>query len=78
MRTYDAIVVGGGHNGLVAACDPAKTGLRTVVVEKNDWVGGAADSRSLYPGFTADLTTRRSHTIPGLRFMPCGNRSITS
>jgi phytoene dehydrogenase-like protein len=52
VTRYDAIIVGGGHNGLVAACYLAKAGLRTVVVEKNDWIGGAAVSRSLYPGFT--------------------------
>jgi phytoene dehydrogenase-like protein len=50
--TYDAIIIGGGHNGLVAACYLARAGLKTVVVEKNDWVGGAAVSRSLHPGFT--------------------------
>lgn len=52
MTRYDAIVVGAGHNGLVAACYLAKAGLKTVVVEKNEWIGGAAVSRSLYPGFT--------------------------
>ncbi|MGE0022693.1 MAG: phytoene desaturase family protein [Hyphomicrobium sp.] len=52
MTTYDAIIVGGGHNGLVTACYLAKAGLRVVVVEKNDWIGGAAVSRSLHPGFT--------------------------
>ncbi len=49
---YDAIIVGGGHNGLVTACYLARAGLKVVVVEKNDWVGGAAVSRELYPGFT--------------------------
>jgi phytoene dehydrogenase-like protein len=52
MSRYDAIVAGGGHNGLVTACYLAKAGLKTLVVEKNDWVGGAAVSRSLHPGFT--------------------------
>ena len=52
MKLYDAIVVGAGHNGLVTACYLAKAGLKVVVVEKNDWIGGAAVSRSLYPGFT--------------------------
>ncbi len=52
MRRYDAIIAGGGHNGLVTACYLARAGLKVVVVEKNDWVGGAAVSRSLYPGFT--------------------------
>ncbi len=49
---YDAVIVGAGHNGLVAACYLARAGLDVCVVEKNDWVGGAAVSRELYPGFT--------------------------
>ncbi len=51
MKTWDAIVVGAGHNGLVAACYLARAGLDVLLLEKNDWVGGAAVSRSLYPGF---------------------------
>lgn len=51
MKTYDAVVVGGGHNGLVTACYLQKAGLDVLVIEKNDWVGGAAVSRSLTPGF---------------------------
>jgi phytoene dehydrogenase-like protein len=42
MRDYDAIVVGGGHNGLVAAAYLAKAGLATVVCEARHLVGGAA------------------------------------
>lgn len=49
---YDAVIVGAGHNGLVAASYLARAGLKVVVVEKNDWIGGAAVSRELYPGFT--------------------------
>ena len=49
---YDAVIVGAGHNGLVAACYLARSGLKVCVVEKNDWVGGAAVSRELFPGFT--------------------------
>jgi phytoene dehydrogenase-like protein len=52
VTRYDALVVGAGHNGLVTACYLAKAGVKTLVVEKNDWVGGAAVSRSLHPGFT--------------------------
>ena len=52
MNTYDAVIVGGGHNGLVTACYLQKAGLDVVVVEKNDWVGGAAVSRSLTPGLS--------------------------
>src|SRR5690606_18884469 len=51
MKTWDAIVVGGGHNGLVNACYLQRAGLDVLVVEKNDWVGGAATSRELAPGF---------------------------
>ena len=49
---YDAVILGAGHNGLVAACYLARAGMSVCVVEKNDWVGGAAVSRELYPGFT--------------------------
>lgn len=47
MKKYDVVVVGGGHNGLVAACYLQRAGLQVAVVEKNDWVGGAATSRKL-------------------------------
>ena len=49
---YDAVIVGAGHNGLVTACYLARAGLSVCVVEKNDWVGGAAVSRELHKGFT--------------------------
>ena len=50
--SLDAIIIGGGLNGLVTACYLARAGLKVTVVEKNDWIGGAAVSRELYPGFT--------------------------
>lgn len=49
---YDAIIAGAGHNGLTTACYLAKAGLKVLVVEKNDWIGGAAVSRSLVDGWT--------------------------
>jgi phytoene dehydrogenase-like protein len=49
---YDVIVAGAGHNGLTAACYLAKRGLRTLVVERSDHIGGAAVSSELYPGWT--------------------------
>lgn len=52
MPSFDAIIIGAGHNGLVTACYLARAGLKVVVVEKNDYIGGAAVSRELYPGFT--------------------------
>src|SRR3954452_5843704 len=51
MKNWDAIIIGGGHNGLVNACYLQRAGLDVLVVEKNDWVGGAATSRELTPGF---------------------------
>lgn len=48
MKTYDAVVVGAGHNGLATAAFLAKAGLDVVCVEKNDYIGGAAVSRNLY------------------------------
>lgn len=49
---YDAIIVGAGHNGLTTAGFLARAGLKTLVIEKNDYVGGAAVSRELQPGWT--------------------------
>ena len=48
MKTYDAIVVGAGHNGLANAAFLAKAGLDVVCVEKNDYIGGATVSRNLF------------------------------
>jgi len=48
VKTYDAIVIGAGHNGLTNAAFLAQAGLRVLVVEKNDYIGGAAVSRELY------------------------------
>ncbi len=50
-RRHDAIVVGGGHNGLVAACYLARAGQRVLVLERSDRVGGAAVSRELHRGW---------------------------
>jgi len=50
-RSYDAIVIGGGHNGLVNGAYLAKAGLRTLILERRHLVGGAAITEELRPGF---------------------------
>jgi phytoene dehydrogenase-like protein len=50
-RTYDAIIVGAGHNGLVNGAYLAKAGLRTLILERRNLVGGAAITEELRPGF---------------------------
>jgi phytoene dehydrogenase-like protein len=52
VSRHDVIVVGAGHNGLVAACYLAKAGLDVLVLERNSYVGGAAVSRKLFQDFT--------------------------
>jgi len=48
MKNYDAIVIGAGHNGLTNAAFLARAGLSVLVVEKNDYIGGATASRELH------------------------------
>jgi phytoene dehydrogenase-like protein len=52
LKKYDAIVIGAGHNGLTNAAYLAKSGLKVLVVEKNDYIGGASVSRELHEGWT--------------------------
>ena len=50
--SYDAIVIGGGHNGLVCAAYLARAGRRVLVLERREVIGGAAVSEEIFPGFT--------------------------
>jgi phytoene dehydrogenase-like protein len=49
--SYDAIIIGGGHNGLVCACYLAAKGKRVRVLERRHVVGGAAVTEEFHPGF---------------------------
>ena len=51
MSSYDAVVIGAGHNGLTCACYLARNGLRVAVVERSDRIGGASVTEELWPGF---------------------------
>ncbi|MEZ4713025.1 MAG: NAD(P)/FAD-dependent oxidoreductase [Caldilineaceae bacterium] len=51
QHDYDAIIIGAGHNGLIAAARLAKAGHRVLVLEKQTQPGGAAQTRELFPGF---------------------------
>ncbi len=51
MAEYDAIVVGGGHNGLTCAAYLARAGRKTLVLERRHVLGGAAVTEEIHPGF---------------------------
>src|SRR3954452_10832971 len=61
--SYDAIVVGGGHNGLVAAAYLARSGARTLVLEGRHKTGGAATTESPWPEAPEFKVTRLSYVM---------------
>ena len=63
-RTYDALVIGGGHNGLVCAFYLARAGKRVRVLERRGVVGGAAVTEEFHPGFR---NSTASYTVSLLR-----------
>jgi phytoene dehydrogenase-like protein len=64
IRTYDALVIGGGHNGLVCAFYLARAGKRVRVLERRGVVGGAAVTEEFHPGFR---NSTASYTVSLLR-----------
>jgi phytoene dehydrogenase-like protein len=53
---YDVVILGAGHNGLVAAAYLARAGLSVLLLEKNDYLGGATTSQRLFPDYDARLS----------------------
>lgn len=63
-KTYDALIIGGGHNGLTCAFYLAKAGMRVRVLERRHVVGGAAVTEEFHPGFR---NSTASYTVSLLR-----------
>ena len=61
---FDAIVVGGGHNGLTAAAYLARAGMRVCVLERRDLLGGACVTEEVWPG---QRVSRASYVVSMLR-----------
>ncbi len=63
-KNYDAIIIGGGHNGLVCAFYLARSGMKVRVLEKRDVIGGACVTEEFHPGFR---NSTASYTVSLLR-----------
>jgi len=53
---YDVVILGAGHNGLVAATYLTRAGLSVLLLEKNDYIGGATTSQKVFPDYDARLS----------------------
>src|ERR1700730_3494354 len=54
--SYDVVILGAGHNGLVAATYLGRAGLSVLLLEKNDYIGGATTSQKVFPDYEAQLS----------------------
>jgi phytoene dehydrogenase-like protein len=52
---YDVVILGAGHNGLVAASYLGRAGLSVLILEKNNYVGEATTSQKVFPDYDAQL-----------------------
>jgi phytoene dehydrogenase-like protein len=85
--SHDVVIVGGGHNGLVAGCFLARAGLDVVVVEQRDWLGGMtttlplvddAPEHLLSPGAYENVYLRASGVADELGLSRFGYRELDS
>jgi phytoene dehydrogenase-like protein len=53
---YDVVILGAGHNGMVAAAYLTRAGLSVLLLEKNDYIGGATTSQKVFPDYDAYLS----------------------
>src|SRR5438445_4213559 len=53
---YDVVILGAGHNGLVAASYLGRAGFTVLLLEKNDYIGGATTSQKVFPDYDARLS----------------------
>src|SRR5919204_5199122 len=53
---YDVVILGAGHNGLVAASYLGRAGLSVLLLEKNNYIGGATTSQKVFPDYDAQLS----------------------
>src|SRR4029077_16836392 len=53
---YDVVILGAGHNGLVAASYLGHAGLSVLLLEKNNYIGGATTSQKVFPDYDAQLS----------------------
>ena len=63
MESYDAIIIGAGHNGLVAAAYLAKAGKKVLVLERRSMLGGIAATEEIYPGFKFSTCAHRAESF---------------
>ena len=60
---YDVIILGGGHNGLVAAGYLARAGLNVLVLERREVLGGACVTEELFPGYRLSACSYICHLL---------------